>query len=64
MTVKWTQPVAGRWTSELGGIVQGKEGGWYWYPADGSSLRGPWPSLRQAKLAAEEINFVDMSRVV
>jgi hypothetical protein len=52
--VVWQQQEPGWYTSERGGICQGRDGKWYWYPSDNTSVRGPWPSMWQAKKAAEE----------
>lgn len=53
--VKWEFQERGWYTSTLGGVVQNaSKRHWFWYPADGRSPIGPYPSMRRAMRAAED----------
>ena len=49
--IKWECQEPGWYTSSLGGIVQERDGLWYWHSIDGIML-GPWKTLKQATIAA------------
>lgn len=51
--IKWERQEAGWHTSRRGGVVR-ENGGWWFYPIDGSQKYGPFRSMAAAKIAARQ----------
>lgn len=49
--ITWTQEEPGWYTSEIGGIVQERDGKWWFYPKSGGEASGPSETLGEAKAA-------------